>query len=453
MDAVAAGVSNKGSGAFKNLTRRHGLKVPVGAEYSVEECCLAVGELVGYDSMKAASRMNSAIVIFVDTLDKVNTVVERGIVLRNTHIGVFPLVNPAKKVILSNLPPFISNEALERELSRHGQIVSAMKFLSSGCKSARVKHLVGFRRQVYMILKNEYNDELKVVMKFKVDGFDYTIFVTTESMKCFGCGKEGHLARGCPEKRQGVEAQEPQAAQAERQAEVVERQDVVAEAVLQVVDVEEGRSDVVAEVVAAETGEQAGSEGGSEEAAAQRPNTDSQQEGGQPSASTSSSNIVISAPTQTSVEGEDEEEMNVDSLTTDGETRIRDEENLFKVPRTKGKTRSQAKGIRSKKKVVQDSGTNGGSDTDSDLESSDSSLADGQKANGYSLEQIRSFLEKMKGRRAVNVGEVFPNRSLFVESAKWLIRHRGADGLMDTEVYRLRKIVQRVNAEISNDQE
>ena len=123
------------------------------------------------------------------------------------------------------------------------------------------------------------------------------------------------------------------------------------------------------------------------------------------------------------------------------------------MPRTKRKTRSQAKGIRSKKKVVQDSGTNGGSDTDSDLESSDSSLADGQKANGYSLEQIRSFLEKMKGRRAVNVGEVFPNRSLFVESAKWLIRHRGADGLMDTEVYRLRKIVQRVNAEISNDQE
>ena len=103
---------------------------------------------------------------------------------------------------------------------------------------------------------------------------------------------------------------------------------------------------------------------------------------------------------------------------------------------------------------MQVSGTNGGSDTESEPESSDSSLADGQKANGYSLEQIRSFLEKMKGRRAVNIGEVFPNRSLFVESAKWLIRHRGAyEGLMDTEVYRLRKIVQRVNTEISKNQE
>ena len=98
---------------------------------------------------------------------------------------------------------------------------------------------------------------------------------------------------------------------------------------------------------------------------------------------------------------------------------------------------------------MQVSVTDGGSETESEPESSDSSLADGQKANGYSLEQIRSFLEKMKLRRAVNIGEVFPNCSLFEESVKWLIR--GDDGLMDTEVYRLRKIVQRVNAEMSND--
>ena len=66
--------------------------------------------------------------------------------LRNTHVDLFPLLNPAKKVILSNLPPFISNEALERELSGHGQIVSTMKMPSSGCKSAHVKHILSFRR-------------------------------------------------------------------------------------------------------------------------------------------------------------------------------------------------------------------------------------------------------------------------------------------------------------------
>lgn len=52
---------------------------------------------------------------------------------------------------------------------------------------------------VYMILKNE-NEELNLVMKFKVDNFDYVIFATSSMMKCFGCGKEGHIIRACPEK-------------------------------------------------------------------------------------------------------------------------------------------------------------------------------------------------------------------------------------------------------------
>lgn len=42
------------------------------------------------------------------------------------------------------------------------------------------------------------------VIKFKVDGFDYTNFATTETMKCFGCGQEGHLVHSCHEKNLGT---------------------------------------------------------------------------------------------------------------------------------------------------------------------------------------------------------------------------------------------------------
>ncbi len=33
----------------------------------------------------------------------------------------------------------------------------------------------------------------------RIDDFDYVIYVTSETMKCFKCGQEGHLVRACPE--------------------------------------------------------------------------------------------------------------------------------------------------------------------------------------------------------------------------------------------------------------
>lgn len=52
------------------------------------------------------------------------------------------------------------------------------------------------------MIPNNENEELNIVMKFKVDGFDYTIFAMTETMRCFGCNQEGHSVHNCPEKVQ-----------------------------------------------------------------------------------------------------------------------------------------------------------------------------------------------------------------------------------------------------------
>ncbi len=61
------------------------LITPVGVEYSDEECSLAVGKVIGCESLKASSRINSSVVIFLHLIVKVNIVVEQGIVLRNTR--------------------------------------------------------------------------------------------------------------------------------------------------------------------------------------------------------------------------------------------------------------------------------------------------------------------------------------------------------------------------------
>lgn len=91
--------------------------------------------------------------MFLDATAKVSEVVERGMVIQD----IFTLFSPSL-----NASPFIKNENLNRELSRYGQIVSHMQMVSLGCKSAKLKHVVSHRRQVYMILKDPTRDLLHI---------------------------------------------------------------------------------------------------------------------------------------------------------------------------------------------------------------------------------------------------------------------------------------------------
>ncbi len=55
---------------------------------------------------------------------------------------------------------------------------------SIGCKSPLLKHVVSFRRYVYMILQDNL-DELDLALNFRQDELIMLFFVTTNNMKCF----------------------------------------------------------------------------------------------------------------------------------------------------------------------------------------------------------------------------------------------------------------------------
>ncbi|KAL7842570.1 hypothetical protein SRHO_G00242590 [Serrasalmus rhombeus] len=113
------------SSVYESLTRRHGMKVVCKA--SVEECCLAAGTAVGHSNIVSASRMNSAVLLFLKSVDLANDVVQSGVVINGQLTPVLPLSTPSKKVILSNVPPFIKDELIARELSRYGKVVSPIR--------------------------------------------------------------------------------------------------------------------------------------------------------------------------------------------------------------------------------------------------------------------------------------------------------------------------------------
>ena len=54
--------------------------------------------------------MNNAVVIFLHSVEKVNTVVSTGTEVNDTFVSVLPLDTPVVKVTLSNVPPFIRDK-------------------------------------------------------------------------------------------------------------------------------------------------------------------------------------------------------------------------------------------------------------------------------------------------------------------------------------------------------
>lgn len=83
------------------------LTQPCGAV--VEEAALAVRDIVGNESLKSASRINEAIIIFLGSMSKMRELMEKGVVIEDTFNTVSPLTNLATNVI-SNVPPFIRND-------------------------------------------------------------------------------------------------------------------------------------------------------------------------------------------------------------------------------------------------------------------------------------------------------------------------------------------------------
>lgn len=390
--------------SYDRLSRRHGIKIATAMNCSVEECSLAVGNVVSHDSIMSASRMNSAVVIFLDSIEKVNSVVQNGIVVQETFTPVMPLVQPAKKIILSNVPPFIKDELLITELSRHGKIVSQMRKVPLGCKSPLLKHVVSFRRQVYMVLKSEV-EEINVAFKFRFDGFDYVVFASSETMKCFKCGGEGHIRSLCPG----------------------QTEDTGVNTVVNAVAVEIPLEN---DAVRADEHEHAEAMRDTEEAG-----TSDAGMGGLGMVEGETSNVIDKTVDLVMDDGASEE------YVSDGA--------IFKMPSAKRK-RSKVKKGDTKSKQLPEIQVDAHKDVESSTaDDSDSDIMDKRSGrSAYSFGKVRSFLQKTKNMKNVHVTDFFPDRKMFVDSVGMLMRGEGEEQFTVQEMYRLKKFVAKLRSEL-----
>ena len=190
--------------AQETLSIQHGFRCVPENGVKVEEVLLAVGEQVGAEFIHSASRMNKAVVVFMKRANLVGRLIASGIFVRDVLVSISPLSTPSTRVVVANLPPFITDDQIRKELSRFGKFASGFRVLSAGFQADAVKHVVSFRRQVFMFLNNN-EQQLNVHFKVRHGEGLYAGFASTDSLRCFECGDLGHKSFACPHKghRQG----------------------------------------------------------------------------------------------------------------------------------------------------------------------------------------------------------------------------------------------------------
>ncbi|KAI4903630.1 hypothetical protein NFI96_023427 [Prochilodus magdalenae] len=203
------------SGSHGALSRANGFRCVPAAEATAEDVLLAVGERVGHEHIYSASRMNNAVVVFLKDERLVNQLVESGIWVLETFVPVSPLLTPATKVTISNVPPFLPSELLAKELGRFGKLASAIAMIPLGCKNAALKHVLSFRRQVFMFLTSP-DKTLEVSFRVPHGDSSYMVYASTDSLRCFECGDIAHKRFACPLKDRAEPREDQASTSAER---------------------------------------------------------------------------------------------------------------------------------------------------------------------------------------------------------------------------------------------
>ena len=459
--------------AQETLSIQHGFRCVPENGVKVEEVLLAVGEQVGAEFIHSASRMNKAVVVFMKRANLVGRLIASGIFVRDVLVSISPLSTPSTRVVVANLPPFITDDQIRKELSRFGKFASGFRVLSAGFQADAVKHVVSFRRQVFMFLNNN-EQQLNVHFKVRHGEGLYAGFASTDSLRCFECGDLGHKSFACPHKghRQG----EGTSARGGNRGENAGGKEMqTAEAgPSQSRDggVDEAGSSQARDGGEAEAGSSQARDGGVAEAGPRHA-----MEGGIAEAGPSHAmeGVVAEAGPSHAMEGGADDTASSQVILVDEESivgkckRLGEEEEGVKRKKKKGVDKGTMEMLpvavgealtREKGQVVRvgdrEEEESESEEEDEEVFFSDSSsigpelTASQPEGSKYTLRELTRFLNETKGKK-VNLEAFFPDPRKFVRSVQHAMRNEGHGVLSPRKRFRLRKWVTTVRKGLPSD--
>ncbi|CAG5075440.1 Similar to Transposon TX1 uncharacterized 82 kDa protein (Xenopus laevis) [Cotesia congregata] len=166
----------------------------------IHEYAVALGSKIGPENIRYLSRIaNNRVCIYLSTKEVADNLIEnhKTVKVRDTDIYIRSLISRNKRLILSNVPPIIPNDVIIEKL-KESEInpVSNISTLRAGLNIPGYQHILSFRRQVF--IKPEEANNIPTLWKIDFDDTSYYVYSSLDTMLCFNCKEEGHLAKACP---------------------------------------------------------------------------------------------------------------------------------------------------------------------------------------------------------------------------------------------------------------
>ncbi|CAH2091150.1 unnamed protein product [Euphydryas editha] len=187
-------------------TKDQAVVIDVVDDTQIKDYAFAFGKLIDPTQIRFLSRMsNNRVCVFVSTKEIADELIEKHqcLMLNNKKIPIRPLITRNKRIIFSNVCPIIPHNVIEKKLTELNiKLASSISFIRAGIGEPGFSHILSFRRQAY--ISPEDFKHLPDRIQIEHDDTSYWIYTSTDTLTCFICKKEGHVANKCPDESYSI---------------------------------------------------------------------------------------------------------------------------------------------------------------------------------------------------------------------------------------------------------
>ncbi|KAJ1526351.1 hypothetical protein ONE63_009500 [Megalurothrips usitatus] len=167
-------------------------------------CLRAVADKIGGRNIHYVNRLSGGrLCLYLTNITLVDKMCEEGgIVIGSEFIPTRRYVSEAKKIVISNCPPELSDDQVKQLLEPYGRVVSNPTRLRVSTTHEDLKHIKTWRRTVYMMLpENDQTPLLPSRMTVTIDDVRSTIYIERDEVLCNFCLVPGHSEERCKKKQ------------------------------------------------------------------------------------------------------------------------------------------------------------------------------------------------------------------------------------------------------------